>query len=63
MHTMADLSDLPGLSSDGFRESFVSSGSGLSNRSLRVAENVRKKGETNPFQLALNYLSNGKSAA
>ncbi|KAF4085490.1 hypothetical protein AMELA_G00095760 [Ameiurus melas] len=55
---MANVSDLPGLSSDGVRESFVSSGSSLSNRSLRVAENVRKKGESNPFQLALDYLSN-----
>ncbi|KAK3536080.1 hypothetical protein QTP70_026930 [Hemibagrus guttatus] len=55
---MANLSSSADLASDPSRELLESSISGLSNRSLRVAENVRKKGETNPFQIALNYLSN-----
>ncbi|XP_060783504.1 centromere protein I isoform X1 [Neoarius graeffei] len=55
---MATLSHLPGLASDKTRELVESSSCGLNNRSLRVVENVRKKGETNPFQSALNYLSN-----
>lgn len=60
VHKMATLSHLPGLASDKTRELVESSSCGLNNRSLRVVENVRKKGETNPFQSALNYLSNGK---
>ncbi|MCI4379885.1 hypothetical protein PGIGA_G00233580 [Pangasianodon gigas] len=55
---MANVSNLPGLASDASRELLESSSSGLNSRSLRVAENVRKKGETNQFQLALSYLSN-----
>lgn len=59
-YTMANLSNLSGLASDTSRESLESFRPGLSNRSLRLAENIRKKGDANPFQLALNYLSNGK---
>ncbi|XP_058253948.1 centromere protein I isoform X1 [Hemibagrus wyckioides] len=55
---MAHLSNSTGLAPDPSRELLESSISGLSNRSLRVAENVRKKGEINSFQIALNYLSN-----
>lgn len=57
---MANLSNSTGLASYPSRELLESSISGLSNRSLRVAENVRKKGETNSFQIALDYLSNGE---
>lgn len=57
---MANLSNSTRLTSDPSRELLESSISGLRNRSLRVAENVRKKGETNSFQIALNYLSNGE---
>ncbi|KAK1804497.1 hypothetical protein P4O66_020499 [Electrophorus voltai] len=53
---MAGASNLSGLALETSGE-LQSPGSASSNRSLRVAENVRKKGERNPFQLALNYLS------
>ncbi|XP_026991383.1 centromere protein I [Tachysurus fulvidraco] len=54
---MANLSNPAGFSSDSSRELLESSVSGLSSRSLRVAENVRKQGDANQFQLALSYVS------
>ncbi|KAI4880143.1 hypothetical protein NFI96_009039 [Prochilodus magdalenae] len=51
---MANASNLSGLILDTSKDS---SGSGSSNRSLRVAENAKKKGETNPLRAALSYLA------
>ena len=59
MFTMANASNLSGLILDTSKDS---SGSGSSNRSLRVAEKAKKKGETNPLQAALSYLAQGKRA-
>lgn len=59
-YTMANLSNLPGLPSDTSRDLLQSFRSGSNSKSLRLAENVRKRSQTTPFQLALNYLSNGK---
>ncbi|KAF7707235.1 centromere protein I isoform X2 [Silurus meridionalis] len=52
---MANSSNLPDLASSELSE--ASSGA-LNNRSLRVAEHLRKKAENKPFELALKYLSN-----
>ncbi|XP_072519522.1 centromere protein I [Salminus brasiliensis] len=51
---MADTSNLSEVALDTSRDS---SGSGFNNKSLRVAENVKKKGERDPFRFALDYLS------
>uniref|UniRef100_A0A8C1UT33 Centromere protein I n=1 Tax=Cyprinus carpio TaxID=7962 RepID=A0A8C1UT33_CYPCA len=53
---MADLSNLAGLGSEpsGQIDSSVSS---ASNRSLRLAEKEKRKGEADPFGLAVKYLS------
>uniref|UniRef100_A0AAR2K0W3 Centromere protein I n=1 Tax=Pygocentrus nattereri TaxID=42514 RepID=A0AAR2K0W3_PYGNA len=51
---MANISDLSRVALDSSRDS---SGSGSSSRSLRVAESMKKKGETNPFRSALSSLS------
>lgn len=53
---MADLSNLTGLVSEpsGEAESSVSS---ASNRSLRLAEKEKKRGEADPFTAAVKYLS------
>lgn len=56
---MAELSNPTGLAPDqsGGTDSTVSS---ASNRSLRLAEKEKKKGEANPFGLAVKYLSRGE---
>lgn len=56
---MADLSNLTGLAPDqsGQTDSTVSS---ASNRSLRLAQKEKKKGEADPFGLAVKYLSQGE---
>lgn len=57
---MAELSNLAGLASDqsGETDSTVSS---AGNRSLRLAEKEKKKkGEADPFGLAVKYLSQGE---
>lgn len=53
---MADLSNLTGLVSEPSGE-IDSSISSASNRSLRLAEKEKRKGEADPFSLAVKYLS------
>uniref|UniRef100_A0A671SK36 Centromere protein I-like n=1 Tax=Sinocyclocheilus anshuiensis TaxID=1608454 RepID=A0A671SK36_9TELE len=53
---MADLSNLAGLGSEPSGE-IDSSASSANNRSLRLAEKERRKGEADPFGLAVKYLS------
>uniref|UniRef100_A0A8C1F7Q2 Centromere protein I n=1 Tax=Cyprinus carpio carpio TaxID=630221 RepID=A0A8C1F7Q2_CYPCA len=53
---MADLSNLAGLGSDPSGE-IDSSASSANNRSLRLAEKEKRKGEADPFGLAVKYLS------
>lgn len=56
---MADLSNLTGLVSEPSGE-IDSSASSASNRSLRLAEKEKRKGEADPFGLAVKYLSQGE---
>ncbi len=56
---MAELSNLAGLGSEPSGE-IDSSVSSASNRSLRLAEKEKRKGEADPFGLAVKYLSRGK---
>jgi len=56
---MADLSNLTGLVSEPSGE-IDSSASSASNRSLRLAEKEKRKGEADPFSLAVKYLSQGE---
>uniref|UniRef100_A0A8C2H4Y4 Centromere protein I n=1 Tax=Cyprinus carpio TaxID=7962 RepID=A0A8C2H4Y4_CYPCA len=53
---MADLSNLAGLGSDPSGE-IDPSASSANNRSLRLAEKEKRKGEADPFGLAVKYLS------
>ncbi|XP_051506248.1 centromere protein I-like [Myxocyprinus asiaticus] len=58
---MTDLSNLTGTGCDpsGEIDSFVSS---ASNRSLRLAEKEKRKGEADPFRFAVKYLSQVEAA-
>ncbi|XP_055035036.2 centromere protein I [Misgurnus anguillicaudatus] len=57
---MADLSNLTGSGADPAGETDLSVSS-ASNRSLRLAEKEKKKGEADPFGRALKYLSQVKA--